>query len=88
MFCQYLMLELQPHRLFPLTILRPRVRWYAVRMALWLFFGFILLSATFVLLLSVGPLKAAPNVGMLRLVALVQYAAAAVLAAARVTGKA
>lgn len=58
------------------------------RMALWLLFVFILLSASFILLLSVGPLKAAPNAGALRVVAYVQYAAAALLALARVTGTA
>ncbi|WP_165795317.1 hypothetical protein [Deinococcus koreensis] len=55
-------------------------------MALWVFFGFIVLSATFILLLSRGPLKAAPNTRALRIVALVQYGAAALLALARLTG--
>lgn len=55
-------------------------------MALWVFFGFIVLSATVILLLSQGPLKAAPNAGALRIVALVQYGAAALLAVARLTG--
>ncbi|GGM07417.1 hypothetical protein [Deinococcus aerophilus] len=57
-------------------------------MALWLFCGFILLSATFILMLSLGPLKAAPNAGALRIVAFVQFAAAAVLAVARLSGSA
>ncbi|MFK7601715.1 MULTISPECIES: hypothetical protein [Deinococcus] len=57
-------------------------------MALWLFCGFILLSATFILMLSMGPLKGAPNAGALRTVALVQFAAAALLAVARVSGAA
>ncbi|WP_309573181.1 hypothetical protein [Deinococcus sp.] len=55
-------------------------------MALWVFFVFIVLSATFILVLSQGPLKAAPSAGALRTVALVQYAAALLLALARVTG--
>ena len=55
-------------------------------MALWVLFGLIVLSATFILLLSRGPLKAAPNTGALRTVALVQYGAAALLALARFTG--
>ncbi len=57
-------------------------------MLLWLFCGFILLSATFILFLSLGPLKTAGNVRTLRGLAAVQYAAAALLAAARVTGAA
>ncbi|GGO24244.1 hypothetical protein [Deinococcus humi] len=57
-------------------------------MALWIFCGFILLSATFILMLSMGPLKAAPNAGALRTVAFVQFAAAALLAVARVAGAA
>lgn len=57
-------------------------------MALWLFAGFILLSATLILALSLGPLKAAPNAGALRVVAYVQYVAAAILVLARVLGKA
>ena len=57
-------------------------------MALWLFVFLILLSALFVLYLSFGPLRRAPNAGSLRLIALVQYAAALLLAAARLLGKA
>jgi hypothetical protein len=57
-------------------------------MALWIFFGFILLSATFILMLSMGPFKATPSVGALRTVAYVQFAAAALLAVARVAGAA
>ncbi len=57
-------------------------------MALWLFVFLILLSASFVLYLSFGPLRRAPNAGSLRLIALVQYAAALLLAAARLLGKA
>ncbi|GGQ93101.1 hypothetical protein [Deinococcus ruber] len=57
-------------------------------MALWLFVILICLSASFVLYLSLGPLRRAPNAGMLRLIALVQYAAALLLAAARLLGKA
>lgn len=57
-------------------------------MALWVFFGFIVLSATLILLLGRGPLRATPTVGALRMVAYVQYAAAALLALARLTGNA
>ncbi|MBB5375176.1 hypothetical protein HNQ07_000620 [Deinococcus metalli] len=57
-------------------------------MALWVFFVFIVLSATFVLMLSRGPLRAAPNAGALRTVAYAQYAAALLLVLARVTGAA
>ncbi|MDV6374692.1 hypothetical protein [Deinococcus arenicola] len=58
-------------------------------MALWLFCVFILLSATLILLLTlVGPLKNTQNSGTLRTVAFVQFAAAALLAAARLTGAA
>ena len=57
-------------------------------MALWLFVILILLSASFVLYLSFGPLKKAPNVGSLRLIAGVQYFAALLLAAVRLFGKA
>ncbi len=57
-------------------------------MALWLFVVLICLSASFVLYLALGPLRRAPNAGMLRLIALAQYAAALLLAAARMLGKA
>lgn len=57
-------------------------------MALWFFVVLILLSASFILYLSVGPLRRAPNVGSLRLIAGVQYFAALLLAAARLLGKA
>lgn len=57
-------------------------------MALWLVVTFILLSATFILALSLGPLKAAPNIGVLRLFAALQYGAALLLAGARLLGKA
>ena len=57
-------------------------------MALWVLFGFVVLSATFILFLSQGPLRSAPNTGALRAVALVQYGAAALLALARFTGAA
>ncbi|GGJ63364.1 hypothetical protein [Deinococcus aquiradiocola] len=57
-------------------------------MALWLFVILILCSASFVLYLTYGPLRRAPNVASLRLVAAVQYLAAVVLAVARLLGKA
>lgn len=55
-------------------------------MALWVVFGFIVLSATFIMVLSQGPLRAAPSAGALRTVAVVQFAAALVLAGARLIG--
>lgn len=58
------------------------------RMALWLVVAFVALSATVILLLCLGPLRAAANVRTLRAFALVQYAAAGLLAAARLTGNA
>lgn len=57
-------------------------------MLLWLFCAAVAVSATFILALSLGPLKTAGNVRTLRMLAFGQYAAAAVLAAARVTGAA
>lgn len=57
-------------------------------MALWLLFGFILLSATLILALTFGPLRAARNVQAIRMVAFVQYAAALLLLGARLAGKA
>ncbi|GGM33986.1 hypothetical protein GCM10008956_07820 [Deinococcus arenae] len=57
-------------------------------MALWLVFGFILLSATLILAMTFGPLRAAANVGVIRMIAYVQYAAALLLLGARLTGKA
>ncbi|MFC3835251.1 MULTISPECIES: hypothetical protein [Deinococcus] len=57
-------------------------------MALWVLFGFIVLSATSILLLTRGPLRATPSVRPLRIVAAVQYACAIVLAGARLTGAA
>lgn len=57
-------------------------------MMLWLVVGFILLSATVVMSLTFGLLKNASNVNLLRLIAGVQYAAALVLAGARLTGNA
>ncbi|UBV43851.1 hypothetical protein LAJ19_06450 [Deinococcus taeanensis] len=57
-------------------------------MALWLLFGFILLSATLILALTFGPLRAAGNVQAIRMVAFVQYAAALLLLGARLAGKA
>lgn len=57
-------------------------------MALWLVVVAIALSATLILGLTLGPLKAAANIGVIRLFALLQYAAAALLAGARLMGKA
>ncbi|GGK87908.1 hypothetical protein [Deinococcus radiotolerans] len=57
-------------------------------MGLWVFFILILLSASGILALTFGPLKAAPNVGALRTVAYVQYVAALLLLGARLTGNA
>ncbi|GBF03965.1 hypothetical protein DAERI_010137 [Deinococcus aerius] len=57
-------------------------------MALWLVVAFIVLSATLILALSLGPLRSVPNVGMLRALAAVQYVAAVLLAGARLTGNA
>ncbi|WP_353544074.1 hypothetical protein [Deinococcus xinjiangensis] len=57
-------------------------------MALWLVVVAILLSATLILALSLGPLKTAANVGTIRLFAFIQYLAAALLALARLLGKA
>lgn len=57
-------------------------------MVLWLVVGFIVMSATLILALSFGPLRAAANVGVVRAFACVQYAAAALLAGARLTGQA
>ncbi|WP_407539289.1 hypothetical protein Q0M94_14105 [Deinococcus radiomollis] len=57
-------------------------------MALWFFVVLILLSASFVLYLSFGPLKKAPNVSSLRVIAGVQYFAALLLVFARVFGRA
>ena len=57
-------------------------------MALWLFVILIVLSASFVLYLSFGPLRRAPNVGNLRLIAAFQYLAALLLAGARLIGMA
>ncbi|WP_162832508.1 MULTISPECIES: hypothetical protein [Deinococcus] len=57
-------------------------------MALWLVVAFIVLSASFILALSLGPLRTAANVRVIRGIAAVQYLAAAVLAGARLTGQA
>lgn len=68
--------------------MRPEAPCYTPRMVLWLVVGFIALSATLILALSFGPLKAAANVGVVRVFAYVQYAAAALLAGARLMGQA
>ncbi|WP_198170845.1 hypothetical protein [Deinococcus arboris] len=57
-------------------------------MGLWVFFVVILLSATGILALALGPLKSAPSAQMLRMIAGVQYALAALLLGARLTGNA
>lgn len=57
-------------------------------MALWLVVGFILVSATTVMVLTFGLLRTAANVRALRVIAAVQYLAAAVLAGARLLGQA
>jgi len=57
-------------------------------MALWLVVAFILMSATLILALTLGPLRTAANVGVVRAVAFVQYGAALLLAGARLTGNA
>lgn len=48
---------------------------------MWVFAGFVALSATTILLLAVGPLRAAPQARLLKMAALAQYLMAAVLAA-------
>lgn len=57
-------------------------------MVLWLLVVFIVLSASLILALTLGPLRTAANVRVIRLFAAVQYAAALLLAGARLTGKA
>ncbi|MBB5233206.1 hypothetical protein [Deinococcus budaensis] len=57
-------------------------------MVLWLVAVFIALSATLILALTLGPLRTAANVRVVRTLALVQYAAAALLVGARLTGNA
>lgn len=46
---------------------------------LWLFAGFVTLSALVILLLAVGPLRAQPQVRWLRVAALAQFVMAGVL---------
>lgn len=57
-------------------------------MALWLFVILIVCSASFVLFLSIGPLRKAPNVLALKSIAAAQYLAAALLVGARLLGAA
>ncbi|MEW6421599.1 MAG: hypothetical protein AB1511_07705 [Deinococcota bacterium] len=57
-------------------------------MVLWLVVVFIALSATLILALTLGPLRKAANVWVIRLFAAVQYAAAVVLVGARLLGNA
>lgn len=59
-----------------------------VRMLLWLTVAFIVVSASAILWASLGPLKTAANVRTLQAYAAVQYLAAAILAGARLMGKA
>ncbi|MCY1701554.1 hypothetical protein [Deinococcus sp. SL84] len=57
-------------------------------MLLWVLVGFIVLSASVVLALTFGALRTSPQVGLFRLIAGVQFLAAAVLAGARLMGSA
>ncbi|MFC4455574.1 hypothetical protein [Deinococcus sonorensis] len=57
-------------------------------MALWVFAVLILLSASFVLFMAQGPLRSTPNVGVLRVLAALQYLAVVILVAARLLGRA
>ncbi|SMB93760.1 hypothetical protein [Deinococcus hopiensis] len=57
-------------------------------MVLWLVVVAIVLSASLILGLTLGPLKTAANIGVIRAFAFVQYAAAALLAGARLMGSA
>ncbi|UFA50385.1 hypothetical protein [Deinococcus radiophilus] len=55
-------------------------------MLLWILVAFIVFSASGILALTFGPLKATPQVGIFRLLAGVQFLAALALAGARVMG--
>lgn len=57
-------------------------------MGLWLVALFIALSASLILALTLGPLRRAGNVRVLRAFAAVQYVAALLLVGARLTGNA
>ncbi|WP_165953334.1 MULTISPECIES: hypothetical protein [Deinococcus] len=57
-------------------------------MVLWLVVAFIVLSATLILALTLGPLRKAANVRVIQLFAAVQYAAAVLLVGARLMGNA
>lgn len=55
---------------------------------LWLFAGFVFLSASVILWATLGPLRTAANVRVLQGIALAQYAVVVVLLAAKFMGKA
>lgn len=57
-------------------------------MLLWVVVCFIVLSASGILALTFGMLKSAPQVGIFRLIAGVQFLAALILVWARLVGKA
>ncbi|WP_197050734.1 hypothetical protein [Deinococcus sp. YIM 77859] len=57
-------------------------------MVLWVVVALIVLSASLILGLTLGPLKTAANVRVVRGFAFVQYVAAILLAGARLTGNA
>ncbi|PYE53339.1 hypothetical protein [Deinococcus yavapaiensis] len=57
-------------------------------MFLWLFVGLVVLSATYLVFLAVGPLHKTPLVRTLWIFAGVQYLAAIVAIAARLAGRA
>ena len=54
---------------------------------LWLFAGFVFVSASAIWWATLGPLRTASNVGVLRALALVQYAVVVVLLGAKFMGK-
>lgn len=57
-------------------------------MSLWLFVGFILVSASAIMYVALGPLKKAQNARVVLSIAIVQYLCAFALIIARVTGNA
>lgn len=61
---------------------------YTARMFLWLFVGFVLMSATYLVFLAVGPLHKTPLVRTLWIFAAVQYLVAIVAVVARLAGRA
>ena len=56
-------------------------------MLLWLFVGFVVMSATYLVFLAVGPLHKTPLVRTLWIFAGVQYLAAIIAVAARLLGR-